>query len=92
MLALFVLASLAITAAQTSHAATQGRRTDHVFVLMLDGMRPDVLRTVNAPTIRGLEASGVRYTQARTTYPSQTRVRIRPTSTACQPDTDADFL
>jgi hypothetical protein len=74
MLALFVLASLAITVSQTSPAATQTRRTDHVFVLMLDGTRPDVLRTVNAVTIRGLEASGVRYTQARTIYPSQTRV------------------
>lgn len=72
--ALIVLASVLGTLAQTSARVTQTRRTDHVFILMLDGTRPDVLRTVNAPTIRSLEASGVRYTQARTIYPSQTRV------------------
>jgi phosphonoacetate hydrolase len=74
LLALFVLASLVSTLAHTPARITQTRRTDHVFVLMLDGTRPDVLRAVNAVTIRGLEASGVRYTQARTIYPSQTRV------------------
>lgn len=74
VLALIAIASLARSFAQTPGRATPTRRADHVFVLMLDGARPDVLRTVNAVTIRALEASGVRYTQARTIYPSQTRV------------------
>ena len=50
------------------------RPADHVFVLMLDGARPDVLRSVRTPTLTALAAAGVRYLQARTIYPSQTRV------------------
>jgi predicted AlkP superfamily pyrophosphatase or phosphodiesterase len=41
---------------------------------MLDGTRPDVLRAVRTPTLTGLADAGVRYLQARTIYPSQTRV------------------
>jgi predicted AlkP superfamily pyrophosphatase or phosphodiesterase len=79
-----VLASIVLCAsdgvgpAQTQPSAgaslSSGRPADHVFVLMLDGTRPDVLRAVKTPTLTALAAGGVRYLQARTIYPSQTRV------------------
>jgi predicted AlkP superfamily pyrophosphatase or phosphodiesterase len=50
------------------------RAADHVFVLMLDGTRPDVLRAVHSPNITALQDAGTRYIEARTIYPSQTRV------------------
>jgi phosphonoacetate hydrolase len=83
--ALIAIASLARTLAQVPGPVTPARRADHVFVLMLDGARPDILRTVNAATIRALEASGVRYAQARTIYPSQTRVAFVSLPTGAYP-------
>ena len=50
------------------------RPADHVIVVMLDGARPDALRLAHTPTLDRLAASGARYMQARTVYPSQTRV------------------
>ncbi len=64
-----LLGSPAALAAQVA-----ARPADHVFVVMLDGARPDVLRSAPAPTIAALARAGVHYLQARTIYPSQTRV------------------
>lgn len=55
-------------------AQQRARPTDHVIVVMLDGARPDALRLARTPTLDRLAASGARYMQARTVYPSQTRV------------------
>ncbi|MBI3932894.1 MAG: alkaline phosphatase family protein [Acidobacteria bacterium] len=58
----------------------------HVFVVMLDGTRPDALRRAQAPALQGLAAAGVTYLQARTQYPSQTRVSFVTLPTGSYPD------
>jgi phosphonoacetate hydrolase len=63
----------------------RSRAADHVVIIMLDGVRPDALRLANAPTIARLAASGARYLQARTVYPSQTRVAFVSLPTGAYP-------
>jgi hypothetical protein len=58
---------------------------DYVFILMLDGTRPDVLREANAPVIHQLAKDGVQYLQAVTVYPSQTRVAFVTLPTGAYP-------
>jgi predicted AlkP superfamily pyrophosphatase or phosphodiesterase len=53
---------------------------------MLDGTRPDALREANAPVIHRLADEGVRYLQATTIYPSQTRVAFVSLSTGAYPE------
>ena len=81
VLAAFVLAftSQGVGGQQLARAA------DHVFIIMLDGMRPDLLRLAHAPTINHLAASGTRYMEARTVYPSQTRVAFVSLPTGAYP-------
>jgi predicted AlkP superfamily pyrophosphatase or phosphodiesterase len=61
------------------------RPADHVFILMLDGTRPDALRLAHAPNLHALAARGTQYLQARTSYPSQTRVSFVTLPTGCHP-------
>lgn len=88
-LAAALLAALALPQTSASPRAGGGevrRPADHVFVIMLDGVRPDTLRQVRAPVIQGLAASGVVYLQARTVYPSQTRVAFVTLPTGAYPE------
>ena len=61
------------------------RLAEHVFIVMLDGMRPDLLRLADAPHIKQLAASGTGFLQARTVYPSQTRVAFVSLPTGAYP-------
>jgi predicted AlkP superfamily pyrophosphatase or phosphodiesterase len=61
------------------------RPADHVFVIMLDGTRPDFLRRAHAPVIHKLLAEGTTFLQAETTYPSQTRVAFVSLPTGSYP-------
>src|SRR5438445_12925590 len=70
-MSLLALAATALLAAAPAPAARPG---DHVFVVMMDGTRPDFLRRARAPVIHALAAAGTTFLQAETTYPSQTRV------------------
>lgn len=79
-----VMAAVALGTA-ASGAAGAGRPADYVFVIMLDGTRPDALRRADAPVIHGLAAAGTEYLQARTTYPSQTRVSFVTLPTGSYP-------
>lgn len=58
----------------------------YVFIIVLDGTRPDVLREAATPIIHGLAARGVTYLQARTIYPSQTRVAFVTLPTGAYPE------
>jgi predicted AlkP superfamily pyrophosphatase or phosphodiesterase len=62
------------------------RPADFVFIFMLDGTRPDKIRQAAAPTIHALEAAGTMFLQARTVYPSQTRVGFVTLPTGAYPD------
>lgn len=67
-------------------ARTQpSRAADHVIVIMLDGTRTDVLQAANAPNIKALEKAGTTFVQARTVYPSQTRVAFVSLPTGAYP-------
>jgi hypothetical protein len=74
-----------VAAALLAAAAPAPRAADHVFVIMLDGTRPDFLRRARAPVIHGLAAEGTTFLQAETTYPSQTRVAFVSLPTGCYP-------
>lgn len=82
---LFVVALLLACTAGTLPAAPAARRADHVIVVMLDGCRPDLLRRAKAPNLRALAAAGTTYVQARTVYPSQTRVAFVSLPTGAYP-------
>jgi predicted AlkP superfamily pyrophosphatase or phosphodiesterase len=74
-----------LAAAAPVRPAPPDRPADYVLVLMLDGTRPDVLRRVKAPAIEALASSGARFLQARTCYPSQTRVAFVSLPTGSHP-------
>lgn len=75
-----------ILAAQSPAVLTQPpRAADHVIVVMLDGTRSDVLQAANTPNIKALEKAGTTFTQARTVYPSQTRVAFVSLPTGAYP-------
>src|SRR5919197_2888769 len=76
---------LALAATALLAAAPATRPADHVFIVMLDGTRPDFLRRARAPVIHGLAAAGTTYLQAETTYPSQTRVAFVSLPTGAYP-------
>jgi phosphonoacetate hydrolase len=82
--------SAVVVAAAIGHAVPRGeqadRAADHVVILMLDGVRPDALRLANAPVMAKLAESGTRYLQARTVYPSQTRVAFVSLPTGAYPN------
>jgi phosphonoacetate hydrolase len=81
--------SVVVVAVAIGYAAPRGqqreRSADHVVIVMLDGVRADALRLANAPTIAKLAESGIRYLQARTVYPSQTRVAFVSLPTGAYP-------
>ncbi|HEY2941316.1 MAG TPA: alkaline phosphatase family protein [Vicinamibacteria bacterium] len=79
-----LLAALAASALLAAPAAA-GRPADHVFIVMLDGTRPDFLRRARAPVIHALTAAGTTFLQAETTYPSQTRVAFVSLPTGSYP-------
>jgi predicted AlkP superfamily pyrophosphatase or phosphodiesterase len=80
-MSLLALAATALLAAPAPGA----RPADHVFIVMMDGTRPDFLRRARAPVIHGLAAAGTTFLQAETTYPSQTRVAFVSLPTGSYP-------
>jgi len=78
------LLALAATALLAAPAAA-ARPADYVFIVMMDGTRPDFLRRARAPVIHALAARGTVFLQAETTYPSQTRVAFVSLPTGSYP-------
>ena len=76
---------VALAAAVLGASPPSARPADHVFVIMLDGTRPDMLRRAQAPAIHRLAADGTVFLQAETTYPSQTRVAFVSLPTGSYP-------
>jgi arylsulfatase A-like enzyme len=75
----------ALAASALLAAAPAPRLADHVFIIMMDGARPDFLRRAHAPVTHGLAAEGTTFLQAETTYPSQTRVAFVSLPTGSYP-------
>jgi phosphonoacetate hydrolase len=82
---LLTCAAAAVLLPTLAFAQPLPRPADHVFVLMLDGARPDVLRSSDTPNLDALAEAGTRYLQARTVYPSQTRVAFASLPTGAHP-------
>jgi predicted AlkP superfamily pyrophosphatase or phosphodiesterase len=81
----FLIALFIASSPGAASAAPAQRPADHVFVVMLDGCRPDLLRRARTPNLRALGAAGTTYLQARTIYPSQTRVAFVSLPTGAYP-------
>lgn len=79
-----VLCAAAMLAAGQALAA-ESRAADYVYVIMLDGTRPDALLRADAPVLHALASAGTAYLQAVTTYPSQTRVSFVTLPTGAYP-------
>jgi predicted AlkP superfamily pyrophosphatase or phosphodiesterase len=77
---------LACLAGAGNVPAAAPRPADHVFVIVIDGCRPDTLRRANAPTLHGLAKAGAAYLRAQTVYPSQTRVAFVSLPTGAYPE------
>jgi len=85
-LGVLVAGVLAASPLASAEPPSAGRAADFVFILMLDGTRPDVLREAKAPVIHQLAERGVQYLQATTVYPSQTRVAFVSLPTGAYPE------
>lgn len=81
----FILISTLATGLNLS-AKDLTRQTDHVFIIVLDGVRTDKLAKVNTPNIDRLRQNGVSFSEAVTTYPTDTIVNFVTISTGCYPE------
>ncbi|RVT90104.1 hypothetical protein EOD42_24045 [Rhodovarius crocodyli] len=55
------------------------------IMVALDGMRPDMVSAENTPHLAALAAAGTRFTNARSVFPSETRVATPSLVTGCRP-------
>ncbi len=59
---------------------------DERFLLVVfDGLRPDLVRPDTTPNLMRFAAMGIRFTRARSVFPSETRVCSATVTTGCQP-------
>ena len=54
-------------------------------MVALDGLRPDMVHAVNTPHLAALTARGTRFANARSVFPSETRVATPSLITGCRP-------
>lgn len=54
-------------------------------VVVLDGLRPDLVSAAATPNLARLIASGTRFARARSVFPSETRVATSSLTTGCRP-------
>jgi phosphonoacetate hydrolase len=55
------------------------------IMVALDGLRPDMMTAANTPHLMGLCARGTRFANARSVFPSETRVATPSLITGCRP-------
>ena len=56
-----------------------------VIMVALDGMRPDMVDATATPNLHALAAGGTRFANARSVFPSETRVATPSFITGCRP-------
>jgi arylsulfatase A-like enzyme len=56
-----------------------------VVMVALDGLRPDMVDAVATPNLHALAAEGTRFANARSVFPSETRVATPSLITGCRP-------
>lgn len=83
---LFLVATISFATpvvAQTPQEA----KSDHVVVIVVDGLRPDLLRKAETPNIDSLMSEGVRFTDAETVNLPATQVMNASLVTGAYPET-----
>lgn len=55
------------------------------ILIVLDGLRPDIVTPASMPALSGLIARGTRFANARSVFPSETRVATPSLVTGCRP-------
>ncbi|MCX7371796.1 MAG: alkaline phosphatase family protein [Alphaproteobacteria bacterium] len=55
------------------------------IMVALDGLRPDMVKPAQTPHLHGLAAAGTRFANARSVFPSETRVATPSLITGCRP-------
>lgn len=55
------------------------------LMVALDGLRPDMVNAANTPHLASLAARGTRFANARSVFPSETRVATPSLITGCRP-------
>lgn len=55
------------------------------IMVALDGLRPDMVNAANTPHLAALTAAGTRFANARSVFPSETRVATPSLITGCRP-------
>ncbi len=55
------------------------------IMVALDGLRPDMVNAANTPHLAALAAAGTRFANARSVFPSETRVATPSLITGCRP-------
>ena len=77
-----IVAGLRVQDARAGKASARGR----IFVLMvLDGLRPDLVDAVNTPNLFALENAGVRFARHHSIYPTLTMVNAAGLATGASP-------
>jgi phosphonoacetate hydrolase len=56
-----------------------------IIMVALDGLRPDMMDPALTPHLAALAASGTRFANARSVFPSETRVATPSLITGCRP-------
>jgi phosphonoacetate hydrolase len=61
------------------------RAMTRIIMVALDGMRPDMVDAATTPNLFALAAEGIRFANARSVFPSETRVATPSLITGCRP-------
>ena len=61
------------------------RRAERVVVVVLDGLRPDMIDETRTPNLAAFAREGVRFIESRSVFPSMTRVATTSTATGRWP-------
>ncbi len=80
-----VAVSLLLLFACGARGAEERGKAERVLVVVWDGMRPDLLKEKNAPTLFALAKSGVVFKQNHAAYPSSTNVNGAVLATGVTP-------
>ena len=81
---LILLLSAALAKLHAAPAAERGQ-AEHVVLIVWDGMRPEFVTEVNAPTLWNLARSGVTFRNHHSVYPSLTNVNSTALATGVWP-------
>jgi phosphonoacetate hydrolase len=66
-------------------AAAAVRAIDHVIIVVFDGLRPDLVRADTMPNLHRFREQGTAFVQARSVFPSVTRVCTSSIATGAPP-------